>query len=174
MLLYIMCWSRTRKRINRVLSLETIIKTLFWQLMHNKNDEELAFLYESSIVGSYFSTKIPWTNWTVWRAREGRKRGKNKEKKTCPLNVTILKHEHVDTVQNHFHFQWIMGNSIRKALRGFTPVYDINKPQRVIMVFFALKTRCSYEKVNDAKECPLHIERDQGLPAKTAKASLTS
>lgn len=25
----------------------------------------LTFLYESSIVGSYFSTKIPWTNWTV-------------------------------------------------------------------------------------------------------------
>lgn len=29
----------------------------------------LTFLYESSIVGSYFSTKIPCTNWTVWKRR---------------------------------------------------------------------------------------------------------
>lgn len=29
----------------------------------------LTFLYESSIVGSYFSTKIPWTNWTVCEKR---------------------------------------------------------------------------------------------------------
>ncbi len=112
-----MCW--VRKTINWVLSLESIKKTLVWQLMHNKNDAVLAFLYESSIVGSYFSTKIPWTNWTVWRAREKeeRERGKDKEKKTCPLNVTILKHEHVDTVQNDFHFQWLMGNSILNTPR---------------------------------------------------------
>lgn len=30
----------------------------------------ITFLYESSIVGSYFSTKIPCTNWTVWKRRQ--------------------------------------------------------------------------------------------------------
>ncbi len=79
MLFHRMCWIRIT--INWVWSLESIKKTLVWQLMHNKNDAELAFLYESSIVGSYFSTKIPWTNWTVWRAREKEdKEGKTKRK----------------------------------------------------------------------------------------------
>ncbi len=74
-----MCWIRIT--IHWVWSLESIKKTLVWQLMHNENDVELAFLYESSIVGSYFSTKIPWTNWTVWRAREKEEReGKTKRK----------------------------------------------------------------------------------------------
>lgn len=39
---------------------------------------KLTFRYESSIVGSYFSTKIPCTNWTVWI----RKQEINKDEKT--------------------------------------------------------------------------------------------
>lgn len=52
--------------------------------------------------------------------RERGKRGEKQREKTCPLYVTILKHKHVDTVQNDFHFQWLMGNSNRKASSGFT------------------------------------------------------
>jgi len=34
------------------------------------------FLYESSIVGSYFSTKIDCTNWTVYKTETENKREK--------------------------------------------------------------------------------------------------
>ncbi len=50
------------------------------------------------------------------RRKKERERQRQREK-TCSLNVTILKHEHVDTVQNDFHFQWLTGNSILNTPR---------------------------------------------------------
>lgn len=50
--------------------------------------------------------------------QSGERERRKKEKKTCPLNVTILKHEHVDTVQNDFQFQWMTGNSILNTPRS--------------------------------------------------------
>ena len=66
----------------------------------------LTFLYESSIVGSYFSTKIPCTNWTVCKRRHRARQHQ--------INVTFWPQE--KNIQSGKYGQSATQNALRKRL----------------------------------------------------------